>query len=115
MRVAEREFVQIARQMLFAAMLVDALHAALEHGEEILDRLRMHVAARPFFFRMVDALMRRELAAGPLIRAPLVRHQLAFLSACFFSARRGSAEVAPLIGIARARPPRSTSAKTASS
>ena len=39
--VAEIELRQIAVQMLFAAMLIDALHAALEDREEAFDRVRM--------------------------------------------------------------------------
>jgi hypothetical protein len=39
-RIAERKLVQIPLQMLFAAEVVDTLHAALEDAEEVLDVVR---------------------------------------------------------------------------
>jgi hypothetical protein len=49
-------------QLLLAAVLIDALHAAFEDREEAFDRIGGYVAARVFLVRMVDRLMRRELA-----------------------------------------------------
>ena len=95
MRVAEREFVQIPRQMLFAAMLVDAFHAAFEHREEILNRLRVHVAARPFLFRMVTVSCDANSRPGRWYALHSSVISLLFVSACVFKARRSSADVAP--------------------
>jgi uncharacterized protein related to proFAR isomerase len=46
--VAEIELAQVAVQMGLAAVLVDALHPALEHGEVVFDGVRMHVAAHTY-------------------------------------------------------------------
>ncbi len=64
--IAEIKFREIAVKVTFAAMLVDALHAALEHAEEALDGiggydLRAFVAAI-FLGLMVHAVMAREVA-----------------------------------------------------
>ena len=42
--VTEVEFVQVAMQMVARAMLIDATHAALEHGKEAFDSVRVNVA-----------------------------------------------------------------------
>ena len=47
-RIAEVELGKVAVQMFFAAMLIDAFHAALEHAEIVLDRVRMPLASGPF-------------------------------------------------------------------
>ena len=39
--VAEIELGKVAVKVRFAAMLIDADHAALEHGEHVLNRVRM--------------------------------------------------------------------------
>src|SRR5260370_42563560 len=58
-------------------MLVDAAHPALEHGEEILDRLSAGLAARPFLYRMVDGFVAFKFSARHPITAPFVRHKRA--------------------------------------
>src|SRR6202050_5039716 len=59
--VAEINLRQIAVQVLRAAMLVNASQSAFEDRKEVLKRVGMHVAARPFKFGMVNALMFRVL------------------------------------------------------
>src|SRR5690348_8791435 len=54
MVIAEVEFSKVAVQMLLAAMLIDALHAALEDRKEAFDRVRMHKAATVFTASVVD-------------------------------------------------------------
>ena len=49
--------------MLFAAMLVDADHAALEDAEKSFNRIRGHVAACIFLGAMVDRLVLGEFRA----------------------------------------------------
>ena len=52
--VAEIEFGKIAMQMRFAAMLVDALRAALEYGPHALNCVGVNVALHVFALGMVD-------------------------------------------------------------
>ena len=66
-RVAKIELGQIAVQMLLAAMLVDAFHAALEDRIEALDRVCVRLAANVLFGRMVDAIMANEAAARTIV------------------------------------------------
>src|SRR5579872_3903845 len=61
--IAEIKFVQIALQMLLPAMLVDALHAALEDREITLNGVRRHVTPRIFSGRVVDAFVLGEFLA----------------------------------------------------
>ena len=69
--IAEIELGSIAVQMFFAAMLVHALHAALEHRIVILDGVGVRVTARPFFGVVIHGLMFSdvELAASKVGRA----------------------------------------------
>jgi hypothetical protein len=46
--IPEIEFAQVSVQMLFGAMLIDALHAALEDGIETFNRVRVDLAANVF-------------------------------------------------------------------
>lgn len=46
--IAEGEFGKVAMQVGLAAVLIDALHAALEHGPDVLDRVGMDRAANVF-------------------------------------------------------------------
>jgi len=70
--VAEIKFRDIAVKVLLLAMLIDALHAALEHAVIALDRVRMHVAAHVFFLAVVDAFMAGEVLAEVVILASFV-------------------------------------------
>ena len=49
-------FTPSATRLLFGAMLVDALHAALEDREEAFDRVGMNVAAHIFFGAVLPAI-----------------------------------------------------------
>src|SRR3546814_13439971 len=51
-------------QVGFATVLVDALHAALEHGEHALDGVRVNETANVFAGRVLHRLMPAELAAS---------------------------------------------------
>jgi hypothetical protein len=55
--IAEIELGKVAVQVSLAAMLVDADQPALEHRKEALKGVGMHVAARPFAFRVIDEFM----------------------------------------------------------
>src|SRR5580692_3408887 len=57
-------FCQIAVQMLLAAVLIDALHTALEDRIEAFDRVGVDVTANVFLLAVVHALMADELAAN---------------------------------------------------
>ena len=46
--VAEIKFRQITVQVLFSAVLIDALHSSFEDRKEALDRVGMHVATNVF-------------------------------------------------------------------
>ncbi len=70
--IAEIKFRQIAMQMLFAAMLIDTTHAALENCEIALDGICRYVAACVFLLGVIDGFVRRELLANLLV-------QLAFI------------------------------------
>ena len=52
--IAEIELGEIAVQMPLVTMLVDASHPALEHREETLDRIGVHVAAHVFLGAVID-------------------------------------------------------------
>jgi hypothetical protein len=77
-RVAEIKFCDVAMQVLLLAVLIHALHAALEHAVVAFDRVRMHVAAHVFFFAVVDAFVAREVLAEVVILAGFVRHDRGF-------------------------------------
>ena len=62
-RISEIELCKIAVQMLFKTKLINAFHTALENAEEILDGVRLHVAADLFVRFVTDALMAREMIA----------------------------------------------------
>src|ERR1035438_10379181 len=72
---AERKLIQVALKMLFATMLVDANHAALEHAEVAFCRVGMHIATSIFFGGMVHRLMRGELFAERAIQPGLIGMQ----------------------------------------
>ena len=64
-RVAEVKLGEVAMQVLLGAMLIHALHAALEDGEITLDRVRMHggISERDILADLVvDDAMLRELS-----------------------------------------------------
>src|SRR5271170_551124 len=67
--------------MLFATMLVDALHPALKYRKETLDGVCCDKApffvAHIFFFVVVDGCMASELTARSPICLPAIGHQRA--------------------------------------
>ena len=75
--VTELELGKVAVQVLFAAMLVDTLHAALEDAEITFNRVavdrvvaRIHILARTVMHRAVAVEVIARLAVNPA----LVRH-----------------------------------------
>lgn len=73
--VAEIEFGGVAVQVLLIAMLIDALHPALEHRKEPFNGVRVHIAPAPFVPPVVDGFMRSKLAANPPVVARLIGYQ----------------------------------------
>src|SRR6185437_4826785 len=73
---AERKFVQITLKVLFAAVLIDTYHAALEHAEHAFNRVRGNqigaLTARVFLGRVIDGLVIRELLAQRFIERAFV-------------------------------------------
>lgn len=77
--VAEVKFRKIAVQVLLAAMLIDAAHAALEDEEAALDGVREHVAAHLLSSGVIDDLMAGERLADGLVDFGLISDQTGFL------------------------------------
>src|SRR5689334_22152101 len=80
--VAELEFGQIAVQVLLAAVLIDALHPALENREVSLDGVRVLlgiVETDILAGRMVHRAVTGVLGANLRVEPALVRHELALL------------------------------------
>jgi hypothetical protein len=82
--VTEIELGKIAVQVLLAAMLVNAFHAALEDAVEALNRIRVDRNARlavrvaVFLPAMVNSVMLGELTAQLGVTFGLIRHHVAF-------------------------------------
>lgn len=64
-------------------MLIDALHAALEHAVEAFDGVRARLAAHPLFPTVVDDLMVGERVAKADVVRPFSVCSVLNLSACF--------------------------------
>jgi hypothetical protein len=94
-------------QVLFLAVLIDALHAALENRVVALDCVGVNIAARPFVFLMLDAAMLGKLFANLFALVGLVRR----LSRRRLVRRIGTISATLVLPIwnDRAEPPRSTS------
>src|SRR5207247_9054372 len=58
------EFVEVGVEMLCAQMMVGPDDGTLEQRKRALDRVGVDLAAYPFFFGVVHAVMRRLLVAG---------------------------------------------------
>src|SRR5579859_1287496 len=99
--------------MPLAAVLIDALHAAFEHGEEAFDRVRVNVAADVFILAVADGAMRGEVVADEGVDLRLVRHQVRFASDMHPHDRADRVGLVSLTWKERTSPPRSTSEKTA--
>ncbi len=59
--IAEVKFREIAVQMFLGAVLVDALHAALENREEAFDRIGVNITTHIFAARMSHGFRSREV------------------------------------------------------
>src|ERR1700685_519533 len=78
--VAEIKLRDVAMQVLFAAMLVDALHAALEDAVVAFERVHVHIAVDVFALVVVDLLMLGNTeTAAIFVVSRRIRHQPAFL------------------------------------
>ena len=80
MVVAELEFRKVAVQVLLSAVLVDAVHPALEDAERPLDRFGVDGAADILVGRVLDRLVAAHLRADLDVEAALVGHQSGFTS-----------------------------------
>src|SRR6185369_1567563 len=78
-RIAEIELCQIAMQVLFGAMLIDALHAAFEDREITLNRVRMDLAAHVLARAVLHSLMIANASKARRIEAAFIGEQAAFL------------------------------------
>lgn len=77
MAVTEIEFGQIALQMRFADMLINAVDAAFQDREETFNRVGMGLAANVFIFAVRDRFVRGEIPADGGKDRPFVRHEVA--------------------------------------
>ena len=75
MVITEIEFSGVTVQVMRTAMLIHAIHAALEDAEEACNRVRMRVAAHVFLRTVVDALMIGEVLTNLCILPCFVSHQ----------------------------------------
>jgi len=75
MVVTEVKFSGVAVQVVRTAMLIHAIHAALEDAEKAFNRVRMRRAAHVFFRAVIDALVIREVLTDLHILPRFVSHQ----------------------------------------
>jgi hypothetical protein len=95
-------------QVLLAAMLVNADHAALEDREVALDGLGVGIAAHPFLLAMIDSFVARETSPDRAVHMRLIGTEMAGSIGVVENdlADLASGEVSTLTE--RALPPRST-------
>ncbi len=72
-------FGQVPMQMLFAAVLINALHAAFEDREIAFDCIGVHVTTRIFFDAVPDRFVFGKMPFGDLVEAAFVRMHAGFL------------------------------------
>lgn len=77
-RVAKIKFAQVAVQVLLRAVLIDALHAALENRKVAFNGIRGALATGIFHFLVVHLAVAGEFFANVLVPASSIRHQVAF-------------------------------------
>src|ERR1700683_1954491 len=77
--IAEIELRQIAVQVLFLAVLINALHAALKDREVAFDRVGMHDATNVFVGRVSDGLVLPIFVAKLGVAGRFVAHDERFL------------------------------------
>jgi hypothetical protein len=110
MIIPELELRQIPVQMLLAAMLIDALHAALENGEGALDGVRVDRAI--LIIDLLAATVQRmtmlgELAAEGPAKGPMrISYASPACDNCAISARRCQALFYPSGSVGLAAPAR---------
>ena len=73
--VTEIKFRQIALQMGFADVVIDAIDATLENREVTFDRIAVRVVADVFTIAMVNHLVTGEFLANAHVTASGIRHQ----------------------------------------
>jgi hypothetical protein len=73
--VAGIKFSQVPGQVSLATVLIDALHAALEHAPDVLDGVGVDVATDVFILGVNDCVVFRELFASLGVNAALVGMQ----------------------------------------
>jgi hypothetical protein len=73
--VSEIALCQISMQVLLAAMLVDAFHAALEHGKEALRGVGMRVTPDIFVVTVLHGFVTGELAPDLAVPNRLIGHE----------------------------------------
>jgi hypothetical protein len=79
--VAEIELGEVAVQVLLRAMLVDALHPALEDRKVALNGVRMHIAANILAKGMPDGLMTGRMGRDVAVEAALIGMDVRFAGA----------------------------------
>jgi hypothetical protein len=78
MAVPEIELGKVTVQVLLAAMLVDAFHAALEYRIEAFNGIGVNDAAHIFLSRKVDGLVHPEFLVQPAVCFPFIAHDESF-------------------------------------
>ena len=78
--IAEVKLSKVAVKVLFAAMLIDALHAALENRIIAFDGIGVDDATHIFVSRMVDGLMHPIFVAKLIVGGQFIAHYKGFLS-----------------------------------
>ena len=81
--IAEVKLAQIRLQMLFAAMLINAFHAALEDAEKSFDGVGCRLAANIFAGTMIDSFVGGERFARLLVELRFVRIERAIQNDIF--------------------------------
>ena len=110
--IPEIELCQVAVQVRFATVLIDALHAALEDRKVAFDCVGMGSAARPFVIAVVDGFVAGKLFAKAGVQVAFVGAQMGFAAGVADHDSRTALAVRWSTGLAIERPPRSTSATT---
>src|SRR5574337_1328728 len=72
--IAEVKFGQIAMQVLFVAVLVHTVHAALEYREKTFGGIGVNVAANVFLLLVVDGFVAGKIAADLAVVGGFVGH-----------------------------------------
>lgn len=76
-RIPEVKFAQIAPQMGFRNMLIDAIKATLKDGEIPFDGIGVHIPPHVLFASMIDGVVRSEIPANRTIHGRVVGNEAA--------------------------------------